>query len=132
MANDNIAGMVIGTMTVIKKEGVNRGCTGVLTPIDAMVTARLKEKAEGVVVSLEEAATNHHGIAMKATRTRTGSKILALADIGVGTGEVLVEQTVTGVGARNKRWILSGWMLLKLKSRHRPKHQKTLRNGRSR
>ena len=103
MANDNIAEMVIGTMTVIKKEGVNRGSKEVLTPIDAMVTARLKEKAEGVVVSLEEGATNHHGIAMKATKTRTGSKILALADIGVGTGEVLVEQTVTGVGARNKR-----------------------------
>ena len=132
MAIDNIAGMVTGTMTVIKKVGVNPRCKEGLTAIDAMVTARLKEKAERVVVSLEEAATNHHGIGMKATRTKTDSKILALADIGIGTGGVLVEQTVTGVGARDKRRILSGWMLLKLKSRLRSKHQKTLRNGRSR
>ena len=132
MAIDNIAGMVTGTMTVIKKVGVNPRCKEGLTAIDGMVTARLKEKAERVVVSLEEAATNHHGIGMKATRTKTDSKILALADIGIGTGGVLVEQTVTGVGARDKRRILSGWMLLKLKSRLRSKHQKTLRNGRSR
>lgn len=132
MVNDNTAGMVTGTMTVIKKVGVNPGCKEGLTAIDVMVTAILKAKTERVVVSLEEAATNHHGIGMKATRTRMESKILALADIGIGTGGVPVEQTVTGVGARNKRWILSGWTHLKPRSRHRSKRQKTLRNGRNR
>ena len=42
MANDNTAEMVTGTMTVIKKVGVNPGCKEGLTAIDAMVTAMLK------------------------------------------------------------------------------------------
>ena len=132
MANDNTAGMETGTMTVIKREGVNPGCKEVLTAIDVMVTARLKLKAECVVVFLEERGTNHHGTGMKVPRTRRDSKILGLPGNGIGTGELHVEQSVTGVGARNKRRILSGWTHRKLKSRLRSKRQKTLRGGRSR
>ena len=131
MATDNTAGMVTGTMTVIKRVGVNPGCKEGLIAIDVMVTARLKEKAEGVAVFLDEVVTNPHGIGMKAPRTRTEAKILGLLDNGIGTGGVLVEQTVNGVGARNKRRILSGWTHLKLKSRLRSRHQKTLRDGRN-
>ena len=132
MENDNTVGMVTGTMTVIKRVGVNPGCREVLTAIDVMVTVMLKGKAEHVVVMLEGAVTNHHGIGMRVPRTRTDSKILGLSDNGIGRGGVLVEQTVTGVGARNKRRILSGWTHLKPKSRLRSKHQKILRDGRNR
>ena len=132
MANGNIAGMETGTMTVKKKGGVNPGCKEGLTAIDVMVTARLKRKAERVVVFLEERGTNHHGTGMKVPRTKRDSKILGMPGTGIGTGELHVEQSVTGVGARNKRRILSGWTHLKLKSRLRSKRQKTLRGGRNR